>query len=437
MQYNSFIINGSGGKKTLTGEISVSGSKNAAFPLLASTLLFDCPINYTNIPNVSDIDTILSWLESHDFELVRTKDKSSFSVKAPNTYKHIKQKMDPNTSIRGNIVFMGAMLGRFGEVTFSQPGGCNLGKRPIDMFIDFLQKFGAEISETDGAYTILNTKKLTGIDYTFHTVTVTGTAAAAMTAFFANGSTTLHNCAIEPEVISVLNFLKRSGVKIEGIGTRTLHIEGRGGELLTADNVIAINPPDRIQMGSYLTLGIMLGYDLSIKGVIKEQINEILNYFKDVGITSFEVNDDSIYIKKENKQFSLSNCESKNILATEYPAIPTDLQTILAVFATQLNGETEVTDLIYENRIKNQFKQMKSFGANVDIVSDRVGRIKGPSNLTGTEIVPLDLRSDFAFILMALYASGESVLESSKYVDRGYENIFNLLTGIGANIKRE
>ena len=436
MESKKLYIKGSAGERNLSGEISVSGSKNCSFPLLASSILFDSQIKYRNLSNATDVKNVLEWMKGNGFSVETTED--ACSIKISDTYNPESNTLTPTESMRGHIVFVGPLLARFGRISFEHPGGCTIGERPIDIFINFFKEFGAKVktSNKESTYELHIPDKLCGIEYVFNRITVTGTITCALTATLAEGDTVLYNCATEPEVTHTLKFLREQGFEIEGIGTRILRIKGRSGKLMKKSEEIEVfNLFDRIQMISYLILGILLGSDLLIKNVDTNHIKSILVYLKRIGIDTFEVKEDSIFIKKSNKTLDLSKLEPIYVVTREYPYIPTDVQTLISVFATQLGGDTLVKDSIYENRIRKQFEQLKKFGADVEVLSDSIGLVKGPSKLSRTKIKALDLRSDFSMLVAALLAEGESELEDTKFIDRGYENLVESLKKIGANLE--
>lgn len=423
---SSFVIEGLAGKKTLVGEIEVKGAKNAILKVLAAAVLFKDELTVTNVPNTEDVDRAIEIL----IELGAIVSKIN-----SNTYKidtsHIKGSEIPPTiskKMRSSIVFSGPLLGRFGKVSFPHPGGCVIGKRPIDIFLDSFTKMGAEVKLIGETYKIQAAgKKLNGTKIFFNKQTVTGTETMMMAGVLAKGKVILKNCALEPEISSLGEFLNDCGAKISGLGTPTIEIEG--GELLSGKGKVYQTIPDRIEAGSFVVLAALCGKDVTIKNCIPEHLESLTSLLASAGV-DLEIGKDSIRVRDSKKKYT-----ALDIKTHEYPGFVTDLQAPTAIFLTQAEGESFIFETIYEGRL-GYLETLAFMGANCKTLDAHRAIVYGKTPLKGREMESPDLRAGFAYLLAAFVAEGRSVVHNAYYIDRGYEDIEKRLAKLGADIKR-
>ncbi len=415
---DKFIINGS---KKLSGTIEVRGAKNAALKLFAASLLTKKPVKLTNVPEVEDVSRMSELLRNLGAKVDHVRN-GEYRIVADNINS---TSINPEIAkkLRASIVLAGPLLARMGKVVFPHPGGCIIGERPIDVFIDGFKAMGAKSSSNDGIYEI-SAKKLKGDRFVFHNVSVTGTETMMMTAVLAKGTTILKNCACEPEIKSLADFLNLCGAKIKGAGTHTITVNGvsllRGG----ASRVI----PDRIEAGSFALLAAASGSSIKIKNCDPSHLDSLLNFLKKAGV-NFKTRSSSIEVNPSDK------IKAFGIKTREYPGFPTDLQAPLCVLLTQSEGQALVHETIYEGRLA-WTEELKRMGADILNLDPHRVEIRGPTKLRGREIESPDLRAGMAYVIAALCAEGESIINNVYQIDRGYEKIEERLQKIGADIKR-
>jgi len=414
----NFIING--GKK-LKGTIEVKGAKNAALKAFGAALLTSQDVVIKNVPEVEDIRRMVELLENLGVK-VRHPEESQYVVTAKKINTYI---INPEIAkkLRASIILAAPLLVRLGKVTFPHPGGCVIGERPIDVFIDGFKALGARIDHGENLYTI-SAKKLKGAKFVFPNISVTGTEALMMAACFAEGETILKNCACEPEVVSLAYFLNSCGAKVEGAGTPYIWVKGiknlNGGEYNTI--------PDRIEAGSFAILAAATRSHIKIKNCNPEHLDCLLGIFDRAGI-KVKLGKDFVEV------FPSKEIRSLSIRTREYPGFPTDLQAPFCVLLTQTTGQVLVHETVYEGRL-NWTNELKRMGADILSLDPHRIEIKGPSILRGREIESPDLRAGMAYIVAALCANGESIIGNVYQVDRGYEKIEERLQKIGADIRR-
>jgi UDP-N-acetylglucosamine 1-carboxyvinyltransferase len=340
--------------------------------------------------------------------------------------KRAKFKKDIADKLRASIVLAGPLLARAGRVSFPHPGGCVIGRRPIDIFLDGWRAMGAKVEEKKGRFEIA-VRGLMGTDFAFRVISVTGTETLMMTAVLAKGKTVLRNAACEPEIPALAEFLNDSGAKIKGAGTSTIEIIGTGGRLLKARRAFKVIP-DRIEAGSFLILGAALGKNVKVTDCEPEHLTALITALKDAG-APLEIHHDWISVRRPR------TITAVNIKTREYPGFPTDLQASFAVLMTQAVGESMTFETIFEGRF-GYVDELKRMGANIILCDPHRILINGPAKLRGREIEIPDLRAGLAFIMAALLAQGESVVGSVYQIDRGYEKIDERLRKLGAEIER-
>ena len=408
-----FVING--GKK-LEGEIAVGIAKNAALKILAASILTGEPVKLPQMPNIEDVDRMKELLIDLGAKFSGNFINSSGIKKTDLNYKIADR-------FRASIVLTGPILARYGKVSFPHPGGCTLGKRPIDFFIDGFSAFGAKVKKRGDIFTVTS-KKLIGNKFVFPTISVTGTENLMMMAVLAQGKTILKNAACEPEIENLAAFLNSLGAKISGAGTPSIEING-----VKELNGGAWNGfPDRIESGTFIILAIASKSNIKIKNCHPEHLEVLLSLLKKAG-ADLEIGADYVIVKP------VRNLRAIDVKTREYPGLATDLQAPLTVLLTQANGISLVHETIYEGRLfyTDILNQM---GANIIMADPHRVIVQGPSKLRGKKINSPDIRAGMALIIAALLAKGQSIVDNIYQIDRGYEKIDERLQALGADIKR-
>lgn len=423
---DAFVIQGLGGKRTLQGKISVMGAKNAALKAMAAAILFKDPLKVENVPQIEDISRLGEVLEFIGAK-VEVKDRTRTITVPDGASSALPEEIAKR--FRGSVVLTGPLLARFGRVTMPHPGGCVIGKRPIDIFLEGFEKMGATVTEHANEYQIDASKEgLQGVDLFLRVPSVTATETFLMAGVLANGKTTIRNVALEPEVQALAEFLNACGAKIEGIGTPTLEIEGGG--LLESGGKSYITPPDRIEAGSFAILAALSGKDVEISPVVPLHIEALLETFREMNIP-FELSGETLRIEDKRGGEMLPT----QIKTHEYPGFPTDLQAPMTVLLTQAKGESPVFETIFEGRL-NYTEELTWMGADILTLDPHRVLVRGKSALRGRKLESPDLRAGIAYVIAAISATGESVIGNAYNIDRGYERLEERLSGIGVDIKR-
>jgi len=419
-----FIING-GGK--LKGVIDVKGAKNDALVIFAASLLTSQPVTVSNVPDIEDTKRLLELMRKLGCEVEQLM-PGEYKIKAANLKSDL---IDPEMAkkIRASILLTAPLLTRLGRIKFPHPGGCVIGERPIDQFLDGYESMGAKTYIREGLHEIVSSRqrngraKLKGAEFIFNNITVTGTESLIMAATLAIGRTTLKNCACEPEVKSLADFLNGCGAKIKGAGTSCVTIDGvaelKGGSHRTI--------PDRVEAGSFIILAAATNSRMIIKNCEPEHLDSLLNSLKKAGV--------NFRREKTSIEVISSRLNSINIKTHEYPGFPTDLQAPFCVLLTQSNGSGLVHETIYEGRLM-WTEELKRMGASIHTYDPHRIEIKGPTKLRGREIESPDIRAGMAYLIAALCAKGKSIINNVYQIDRGYEKIEERLQKIGADIRR-
>ena len=410
---SKFVVEGLAGQKTLRGEIAVRGAKNAALKALAASVLFDDVVVYENLPDIEDVKRMQELLAGL---LAPSK------VEGPVLKKEIAERL------RASIVLTGPVLARYGTVTFPFPGGCVLGERPIDLFLEGYKAMGAVVEEKDDLFTITGTLK--GARIFFPSVSVTATETLLLAAVLAQGETVLQNAAMEPEIGALIEYLNSCGAHIEGAGTPTLTIAGTGGTLLHSNGLPYVTPPDRIETGSFVILAALAGDDVKITNCEPRHVDALLVLLRRAGV-SVEVGESTITIKNKKGPY-----KSVSVRTHEYPGFPTDLQAPMAVFLTQCQGEATILETIFDGRFRYADDLIR-MGGGIMVMNPHKILIKGPTPLSRKELESPDLRGGLAYIIAAAVAEGTSTIDNAYLIDRGYEHIESRLQKLGLNIQRE
>ncbi len=414
-----FVI--TGGAK-LSGTIAVKGAKNAGLKIIPAAILSQDKITIHNLPDIEDISRSFDILT--DLGATVTRDGDAYVVDT-SSIKHTELKHSLANKLRASIMFVGPLLARFGEVKFPHPGGCVIGagQRPIDLFLEGFAKMGARISTVDNYYH-LTADKLRGCEFFFTTVTVTGTESMMMTATLAEGKTVLSNCAMEPEIVALAEYLNSVGAKISGAGTPVITIEGvakiGGGEFTTI--------ADRIEAGTFAIMAAATNSELTISDCRPDHLESLLAMFTKIGVP-YTSTATTLTILKHGVLKAL------DIKTHEYPGFPTDLQSPYTILMTQAEGMAIVHETIYDRRLlfTDMLTQM---GANIIMCDPHRVVISGPTKLHGHKLTSPDLRAGIAMIIAGMIASGKTEIDNIYQIDRGYEKIDERLRTLGANIQR-
>jgi len=414
MANSRFIVEGLAGKKTLQGEIEIKGAKNAALKALPATVLFEDTMPIENLPEIEDVKRMQELLAGLSG--------------GPVLNKQIAERL------RASIVLTGPVLARWGEVTFPYPGGCVLGERPIDLFLQGFKALGAEVEEKDDLFHFKATSgKLKGARIFFPFVSVTATETLMLAAVLAEGETVLQNAAMEPEIPILAEYLNSCGANIAGAGTPTITIKGTGGTLLRANGKAFVTPPDRIEAGSFVILAALAGKKVKVSHCEPKHMSALLALLRRADV-DFEVGKDFITVfggNKENSAYKMVSARTH-----EYPGFPTDLQAPYALFMTQCSGEGTLLETIFDSRFQ-YVEALGLMGADITVMNPQKILIRGPRALSRKVLEGPDLRAGLAYLIAATVATGTSTINNAYVIDRGYERIEERLKKLGLNITRE
>lgn len=413
---SSFIIQG---PQKLKGEISVKGAKNHALKVIAASFLSSDEITIENVPQIEDVNRLLEIIEEAGAKV--EKNGSTLKIQCS---KLSKRGLSPELvpQLRSSIVLLGPLLARFKEITMPHPGGCQIGKRPIDVFLKGFEAFGVDCKIDNYTYHF-KTKGLKGMRFDFPKPTVTGTETLMMAATLAKGKTTLINCAAEPEIPALAEYLNQQGAKIKGAGTHTIEIEGV--EKLSAGTCQII--PDRIEAASFAIMAAATDSHIKITDCEPLHSEIPLNTLEDMGV-NISWGNDWIEIKGRKKEL-----RPMKITTKEYPGFPTDLQAPIGVLLTQARGTSTVFETIFEDRFM-YVDFLKRMGADITRENSQKITIQGPTSLTGKEVESPDLRAGIAMVIAGMTAEGETKIGNIYQIERGYENIQERLNNLGAKI---
>lgn len=415
---DTFLIKGG---NLLQGEIPVYGAKNHALKMFPAAFLSTDSMKLTNVPNILDT-RMMSDIITQMGGFVEV-NGSEFTVSTSNVASG-EMPADLVKKMRASFLFIIPLLHRFGKVVFPHPGGDSIGRRPIDMTLDFLAEMGGVVETKPFAYEITSNGRLKAIDFTFKWVTHTGTEALLMAAVLADGVTTMKNCAMEPEVVALADYLNSVGAKISGAGTPTITVEGV--ESLGGGHCEVI--PDRIEAGTFAILGALAGDNLTVKNIRTDHLDVLWKYFDLMGV-DYQLGENSVTVNKSIP------CKPEQVKTHEFPGFITDLQPPMVLLLTQANGLSMMHETIYDGRLffTDLLNQM---GANIIMADPHRVLIQGPSKLYGKQIASPDIRAGITLVMAALIAEGESKVGDIYHIDRGYENLEGRLQAIGASIQR-
>ena len=408
------------GQHQLSGEIKISGAKNSAVALLPASILANKKSTIYNVPEIKDIEYLIDIMELLNCKIEH---KDDALIVDSSKLKNIPIPEELSVQMRASYYFMGALLAKFGRVEISFPGGCNIGARPIDIHIKGFEELGAHVEIIKNRY-IITADKLVGKHIFFDFPSVGATINIMLAATGAEGTTIIENAAMEPEIVNVASFLINMGINVRGAGTNRIEIEGTK---KTKEGVIEVFP-DRIESGTYIIIGALLGKDLKIKGIIKEHIEALLMKLTEIGI-KYKIKDDVMTISKCEK------LKAVNVKTLVFPGFPTDLQQPITTLLTQAVGKSIIEETIYDNRFKNTY-DLNRMGAITNIVTLNKLEIKGPRKLKGTNVIATDLRGGASLLIAGLIAEGTTEIDNCDYILRGYSNITTKLQNVGAKIER-
>lgn len=410
-----------GGNK-LNGNIKISGAKNATLPIMAACILTEEDVKLTNVPRLVDIETMHFLIRNHG-SLSEWTAQNEIKINSANIHSY-EAPYDIVRKMRASIWVLGPLLARFGKAKVSMPGGCAIGARMVDQHISVMQALGADVKTENGYVIASSSGKLKGCEYDFKKISVGATINGLLASVLAEGKTILSNCAFEPEITDLCQFLKKMGANISGIGSRTLEIEGV--EKLSGCNHEVIG--DRIEAGTYLAALGITGGDITFSNIRYDIISNILPWYVRAGINIDKLDDNSFKANSHGK------LKATNLETEPFPGFATDLQAQFLAMMTTAEGVSTITENIFENRFMH-VPELARMGANI-IVDQHSAIVTGVEKLNAAEVMASDLRASSSLILGSLGADGESKVRRIYHLDRGYEKLEEKLTSLGADIHR-
>ncbi len=405
------------GQNELSGTIRISGAKNAAVALIPAAILTDEEATICNVPEITDTDALCDILKCLKVDVKRA---SESIVINPKDMENVEIKEDCSKKLRASYYFMGALLGKYKKAIMYFPGGCSIGNRPIDLHLKGFEALGAKVTTENNKYTV-EAEELKGANIYLDIASVGATINIMLAAVKAKGETIIDNAAKEPEIVNVATFLNNMGAKITGAGTSTIKIEGVDYLGKCFHEVI----PDRIEAGTYVIIGALCGKNLKVDNIIPEHIDSLLSKLKEIGV-DLEIGTDYVLVSKNE------NLKSTTIKTSVYPGFATDLQQPFTILLTQAKGKSKVVETIWENRFMH-IPYLNDLGADIT-TKNQTATILGPTKLKGTNVVATDLRAGAAMVAAALVAEGKTTITNVEHILRGYENIVEKLTSVGAKI---
>ena len=409
------------GGNQLSGKITCSGAKNAALPMIASTILSDEKVTLRNLPYLQDITTMFELLGSMGSDIILD-ENMNFTISSKDL-KDTEARYELVKTMRASILVLGPLVAKYGKAKIALPGGCAIGSRPVNYHLDSLEKMGAKIKLKNG-YIEASSKRLKGAEIKFDGITVTGTENIMMAAALAEGKTTLTNVAKEPEIIDLANMLNSMGAKIDGAGSDRITIEG-------VDNLTGTNfeiPADRIEAGTYLAAAAVTKGDITIEGINPNRLMKVIDKLKDAGAE----------IKYQNNAISI--CMNKDvpnpvdITTAPFPEFPTDMQAQFSVINAISNGTANIYETVFENRFMH-ILELNRMGCDISVNGNHA-IIKGVKSLSGAEVMATDLRASVCLVLAGLTAENKTIINRIYHLDRGYSDLERKLRSCHAKIKR-
>lgn len=408
------------GGKELEGEVQISGSKNAALPIIAGTVLIKGKTTLYNVPNIQDVQTMFEIIKDIGGKVTKKNNKIIIDTSKIHTYEIPETLM---RKMRSSVILAGAIIGKYKKANFSYPGGCEIGSRPIDLHLKGFEKLGINIKEEYGEI-ICETDKIVGTQIHLDFPSVGATENIILASCLAEGVTVLTNAAKEPEIEDLVKFLNKAGAKIKGAGTDRVEIIGVKKLTEVSYNIM----PDRIEAGTYLVAGAITGGNLKVTNLNSNHIEPILNKLEEAGCV-LKIEKNAVEIKATKR------IKAVDIKTMPYPGFPTDMQSIFGALLTTAKGTSIITENIFESRYK-YVQELNRMGAKIN-VEGRTAIIKGTKRIQGASVVASDLRGGAALVLEALVAKGVTQVDNVHYILRGYENIVDKLKNLGARIYLE
>jgi UDP-N-acetylglucosamine 1-carboxyvinyltransferase len=407
------------GNHELSGTIKIGGAKNSIVALIPAAMLTDGKCIIYNVPNISDVHLLIEMIKILGSN-VEFKDET---LTIDNTNSHNGNINEEYASkLRASYYFMGVLLSKYHHAEISYPGGCSIGSRPINFHLNGFEKLGAKVDIINNSKYILDAKSLSGTDIFLDFASVGATLNLIFASVKAKGITHIYNAAKEPEIVNVASFLSTMGAKVYGAGTSEITIEGVD---QLGDGIVEVIP-DRIEAGTYIMIGSLLGKNLVIEGVIKEHLEAVLTKLKEIGC-DINVEGTTIIVNKVN------HLKPVNVKTLVYPGFPTDLGQPMSTLLTQCDGESLFEETIYENRMRH-IKYLNAMGANIKLF-DKSAVVTGKTPLLGRDVEATDLRAGAAMLVAGMIAKGTTKIINIEHILRGYENIVEKLSSVGANIK--
>lgn len=408
------------GGRPLKGEVTINGAKNSVVALIPAVILADDIVTLDGVPDISDVDSLIDIMIAMGASVTRSEDSLTID---PRGIQNVPMPYGKINSLRASYYFYGSLLGRYGEATVGLPGGCDLGPRPIDLHLKAFEAMGAKMT-MDGNYMNLSTGglQLKGASIYMDTVSVGATINTMLAAVKAKGRTIIENAAREPEIIDVATLLNNMGAHIRGAGTDIITIEGVPHLHGTRHQVI----PDRIEAGTYIALAAAIGQGIQINNVLYEHLESFIAKLEEMGVR-MTVSEDSIFVEEQQ------NLRAINIKTSPYPGFATDLQQPITPLLLTANGHGKITDTIYEKRV-NHVAELAKMAGKISTSSDQIV-YEGPNQLQGAQVKATDLRAGAALVIAGLMAQGKTEITNIEFILRGYSNIIEKLTNLGAIIQ--
>lgn len=407
-----------GGNK-LSGVIKVSGAKNSVVALIPAAILCNGKVEFSNVPDISDIYSLKDILVSLGVEV--NIEKNKFIMDSSEMFNAVIP-CDLSSKLRASYYFMGSLLGKYNKVNMCFPGGCSIGERPINLHLKGFEKLGATVFEDDGNFSIV-ADELVGDEVFLDVPSVGATINIILASVLAKGKTIIDNAAMEPEIVDVCNFLNKMGAKISGIGTPKIEIIGV--RKLNETNYSVL--PDRIEAGTYVIIASLLGKNLKVSGLVPGHIESLTSKLEEAGV-ELEIGEDYICVSNVREYNAI------DVTTGVYPGFPTDLQQPLIPFLVKCNGISRLEETIYENRFQNIHDTVK-MGASIEVFDNKYASIYGKSDLVGKNVKATDLRGGASMVICGLIADGKTTISNIEHILRGYEDIVDKLSKVGANIK--